>query len=216
MKLFTRLLLALLTIVPMAAALAGTVTVTVGDNFYRSAANGSSTITIAPGDVLVFQYAGNSSHPTVSDSSPAAWPTFQMNSSNRTKTFAANTFAVGSYPFHCAVHSSFVGGAWLGQTGTLVVQNGPTATADARPSVSLNLYPNPSKGLVTLQLNQKTGQDCKLRLSNIIGQEVRTVALKPELSETGLDLRDLPTGMYFYSLVVDGKVVSTKRLVLQN
>ena len=216
MKLFTRWFLALLTLAaPMFPASAGTVTVTVGDNFYRGP-NGSSTITIAPGDVLVFQYAGNSSHPTMSDSAPAAWPTFQMNAANPTKTFAANTFAVGTYPFHCTAHSSFVGGAWVGQTGTLVVQNGALATASARPSATLNLYPNPSKGLITVQLVQKAGQDCKLRLSNIIGQEIRTVALKPELSETGLDLRDLPTGMYFYSLVVDGKIVSTKRLVLQN
>ena len=31
-----------------------------------------------------------------------------------------------------------------------------------------------------------------------------------------LDLSDLHTGVYFFSLLVDGKVMSTKRLVLQN
>ncbi|HEX8349507.1 MAG TPA: T9SS type A sorting domain-containing protein [Hymenobacter sp.] len=93
-----------------------------------------------------------------------------------------------------------------------------TATADGRPTATLNLYPNPSRGQVTVQLNQKSGANYKLRVSNIIGQEIRSIALKPELTNAGLpvDLSDLRTGVYFYSLVVDGKVTTTKRLVLQN
>ena len=80
------------------------------------------------------------------------------------------------------------------------------------------MYPNPSHGQVTVKLEQKAGADYKLRLSNIIGQEIRTVTLRPELTAAGLplDLSDLHSGVYFYSLLVDGKVASTKRLVLQN
>ena len=82
----------------------------------------------------------------------------------------------------------------------------------------MSVYPNPSRGQVTVQLNQKAGADYKLRLNNIIGQEIRTVALKPELTAAGLplDLSDLPVGVYFYTLLVDGKAISTRRLVLQN
>ena len=150
----------------------------------------------------------------MSDSSPAAWPLFQMNAANPTKTFATNSFAVGSYPFHCTIHG-IVGG---GQNGTLIVM-AATATLDPNlAAATLNVYPNPSRGQVTVKLEQKAGQSYQLRLSNIIGQEVRTVALKPELTATGLalDLSDLRTGVYFYSLLVDGKIASTKRLVLQN
>ncbi|HEX8657239.1 MAG TPA: T9SS type A sorting domain-containing protein [Hymenobacter sp.] len=93
-----------------------------------------------------------------------------------------------------------------------------TPTLDARPTATLNLYPNPSRGQITVQLNQKSGANYKLRVSNIIGQEIRSIALKPELTSAGLpvDLSDLRTGVYFYSLLVDGKVTTTKRLVLQN
>ena len=100
-----------------------------------------------------------------------------------------------------------------------VAQGTPVPAAEQRTAtVGLTVYPNPSRGQITVQLSQRVAGDYKLRLSNIIGQEVRTIALKPELYSTGLqvDLTDLRTGMYFYSLVVDGKVVSTKRLVLQN
>ncbi|MBD2770127.1 T9SS type A sorting domain-containing protein [Hymenobacter sp. BT664] len=93
-----------------------------------------------------------------------------------------------------------------------------SATVDGRPTATLNLYPNPSRGQVTVLLNQKAGADYKLRLSNIIGQEIRSIALKPELTSSGLplDLSDLRAGVYFYSLLVDGKVTTTRRLILQN
>jgi hypothetical protein len=72
--------------------------------------------------------------------------------------------------------------------------------------------------MVMVSLSQPPGPDYKLRLSNIIGREVRTLPLRPDLATTGIamNLSDLPAGMYFYSLVVNDKVVSTKRLVLQN
>ena len=217
MKLFTRLVAPAAAIfLSVASAFAATITIQVGDNFYRGP-DGSSNITIAANDVLIFQNVGSFSHPTMSDSAPAAWALFQMNSSNMTRTFAANTFTPGTYPFHCTAH----GTATSGQRGVLTVMAAtPTATmADANlAAATLNVFPNPSQGRVTVKLEQKSGIDYKLRLSNIIGQEVRTIALKPELTAAGLplDLSDLRTGVYFYSLLVDGKVASTKRLVLQN
>ena len=138
-----------------------------------------------------------------------------MNASSRTVTLPAFT-TVGSYSYHCMAH----GGPLSGQYGILNVKPAtPTATFDARAAgVELSVYPNPSHGQVTVKMEQKAGADYKLRLSNIIGQEIRTVALRPELTAAGLplDLSDLRAGVYFYSLLVDGKVASTKRLVLQN
>ena len=215
MKLFTRCFsLLAIWMLPSLLATANTITVQVGDNFYQGP-SGTSTITLTTSDVLTFEYTGYSSHPTASASTPAAWATFPMNSTATKKTFPANTFAPGTYPFFCTIHGSPTGG----MGGTLIVTATPTAALDPRlASAVLNVFPNPSRGQITVQLNQKPGIDYKLRLSNIIGQEIRTVALRPELTPAGLplDLSDLRTGMYFYSLLVDGKVVSTKWLVLQN
>ncbi len=216
MKLFTRcaFLLAVLAL-PLASALAATITVQVGDNFYRVAGTTSSTIRMFTNDVLVFQYVGALSHPTASDTN--LFPLFQMNTANPSKTFPAGTFPAGSSLFHCTAHGAPGG---IGQFGTLMVTAATaSATLDANAAgIAVSVFPNPSRGQVTVQLNHKTGQDYKLRLSNIIGQEVRTVALKPELTGAGqpVDLSDLRTGVYFYSLLVDGKVLATKRLVLQN
>ncbi|UOQ97735.1 T9SS type A sorting domain-containing protein [Hymenobacter sp. 5317J-9] len=211
MKLFTRIMaVAAILAMPLAPVLAANITITVGDNYYRGPGNTTQDFdirTINVGDVVTWNFVGQSSHPTASDN--GKWVTF---TTNRSITF--NT--VGSYPYHCDAH----GAPGAGQYGVLTVVV-PTATAKLDASaagINLSVYPNPSHGQVTVKLDQKPGVDYKLRLSNIIGQEIRTVALKPELTAAGLslDLSDLRAGMYVYSLLADGKVVSTKRLVLQN
>ncbi len=209
MKIFTRFFLAMaVAVLGMAPARAADFTISVIDNEYTN-----GTITIKAGDAVTWDYAtGNSSHPTMSDSSPAAWDTFPLNSTNRTKKIIFTT--AGVYPYHCMVHGSATGG----MRGVITVQATPTATEDARlTALALNIFPNPSRGFVTVQLRQKPGPDYKLRLSNVIGQEIRSLALRPDLTVAGLplNLSDLPGGVYFYSLVVDGKVASTRRLVLQ-
>ena len=206
MKLFTRLgLLAALVLGSWSAAFAVDVVVQVGPN--GSNTYSPANLTIRQGDVVVFTWVSGT-HPTASDSSPAAWSIFVPSSGTAATTRIAN-LPVGVYPYHCTVHA--------GMTGSITV-TAATATLDPNLAAAmLNVYPNPSHGQVTVKLEQKGGQSYQLRLSNIIGQEVRTVALKPELmAGMPLDLSDLRTGVYFYSLLVDGKVTSTKRLVLQN
>ncbi|WP_310394595.1 T9SS type A sorting domain-containing protein [Hymenobacter sp.] len=219
MKLFTRSLAALLLLVAsLAPSWAVNITILVGNNYYHGPNNTNSDSDvriITVGDVVTWTWVAGS-HPTMSDSSPAAWATFPMNSASPTFTRTFNT--VGIFPYHCTSH----GGPNLGQYGSLDVRVAtPTATLDARSAgITVNVFPNPSRGQVTVQFEQKQklSGDYKLRLNNIIGQEIRTFALKPELTSAGLplDLTDLRAGVYFYSLLVDGKVVTTKRLVLQN
>lgn len=193
------------------SALAATVTVQVGDNFYQP-----QTVNIRPGDQVVWQYVGQTTHPTASDN--GAWAAFPMDVANTTKTL---TFQLaGKFYYHCMAHGSPGNGTTFGfgQTGLINVSAAPQATFDAKAgAASLNVYPNPSRGLVVVTV-PKAGAEYKLRLSNIIGREVRTITLRREAAIEGvaLNLSDLPAGMYFYSLLLNDKVVSTKRLVLQN
>lgn len=82
---------------------------------------------------------------------------------------------------------------------------------------TLSVFPNPSRGQLTVQVTGQAGQDYKLRLANVLGREVRLLTFRPEQAAAGLaiDLTGLPTGLYFYSLLVNDKIVSTKRLTLQ-
>lgn len=87
----------------------------------------------------------------------------------------------------------------------------------AQAAPTLTVFPNPSRGQLTVQLTGLAGQEYKLRLANILGREVRLLALRPEQASEGLavDLTGLPAGMYFYSLLLNDKIVATKRLTLQ-
>ncbi|GAB3201629.1 hypothetical protein ABID22_001430 [Pontibacter aydingkolensis] len=82
---------------------------------------------------------------------------------------------------------------------------------------SINAYPNPSRGITRLSLNLPGGhENYKIRISNTIGKVLSVHELVPaEKMEVELNMTSLPSGIYFYSLLVNDKTVETKRLVLQ-
>jgi hypothetical protein len=134
-----------------------------------------------------------------------------------TNSFRNTPFSNVPAPTIFAFRSPFSGLG--GQSAAKAVTAVPTPVQDAKLNLpTLSVYPNPARGMVVVSLSQAPGSDYKFRLSNIIGREVRTLPLRPDMASTGIamNLSDLPAGMYFYSLLINDKVVSTKRLVLQN
>lgn len=211
MKHFTRFFTTVLLLVAsLAPAFATTFTVTVGNNFYSP-----NNVPVLVGDVVRFVWQAGV-HPTVSET--GYWQPFTPSASAPTREITFTT--AGSFRYYCSAHGAPGLPLGQGQNGLITVSPAtPTATLNTRAAgIEVSVFPNPSRGQITVQLTQKAGADYKLRLSNIIGQEVRTIALKPELTTAGLpiDLSDLRTGVYFYSLLVDGRVATTRRLVLQN
>lgn len=80
----------------------------------------------------------------------------------------------------------------------------PLATASAAVlAAGVQLYPNPSTGQV--QVHRPTTASAGAVLYNALGQVVRQVAL-PSL-ETTLVLTDLPVGIYYLHLLLDGQAV---------
>jgi hypothetical protein len=79
----------------------------------------------------------------------------------------------------------------------------------------LAIYPNPSSGLVTLQISSSTSKDMKLAVYNLLGSPVllREINQKPD-RQLKLDLSDLPKGIYV--LTVTGTNYSqTRKLIIQ-
>ncbi|WP_051359675.1 T9SS type A sorting domain-containing protein [Adhaeribacter aquaticus] len=95
--------------------------------------------------------------------------------------------------------------------------NSAMAWDEGKFKPSLNAYPNPSKGKITISLAQATDAIYKITVSNTIGQVIKTIKV-PETghnSDITVDLSAYPAGVYFYSLLVNDKMVETKRLILQ-
>lgn len=82
---------------------------------------------------------------------------------------------------------------------------------------TLSVYPNPARGQTTVQVSGSSGPDYQVRLSNVLGSEVRRLAVRPDGQPTEgltLDLSALPPGLYFCSLLANEKTLATKRLTV--
>ena len=98
------------------------------------------------------------------------------------------------------------------------VQNGLNGD-NGRPKMlpTLNAFPNPSKGKFTISLTQTAGDVYKIKISNTIGKVIQTIKVEDtaNAADVTIDLSDRPAGIYFYSLLVNDKMVETKRLIIQ-
>ena len=93
----------------------------------------------------------------------------------------------------------------------------PAGPTNQTPSPSLSVYPNPARGQTTVQISGPGGAAYQLRLSNVLGNEVRRLLVRPDNAATegtALDLSTLPPGVYFCSLLVNDKTTATKRLTV--
>jgi len=219
MRFFTYLFalaLSLLTLLPAAAKVYDVQVGANGNNYVPINFPPGGAINI--GDQVRFVYVSGF-HPTVSNSSPALFPPFTLSSSNTTYTTPALTQA-GTFPYYCTVHAALdpSTGSYVGMIGSIRVS---ATTLAATPTQGtgpvLSYYPNPTRGPLTVQLAAAAGYSYKLRLSNVLGREVRLLALPPSVAAVDgipLDLSGLPAGLYFCSLLVNDKAVSVSRLTV--
>ncbi len=96
------------------------------------------------------------------------------------------------------------------------------ATSNDRFVTSKNLneislaYPNPASSLThfdyELSVNTK---DAYLKVYNFLGTEIRKVELLNRQGTVTIDTDNLTEGVYLYSLVVNGKTTSTRKLLIR-
>jgi len=77
---------------------------------------------------------------------------------------------------------------------------------------SLRVMPNPTQGLLRIELTKQTAQQSWLEIHDLIGQKVHQQSLESNLLNLDLDLRDLATGTYVIS-VFDGRETSARRFI---
>jgi hypothetical protein len=78
-------------------------------------------------------------------------------------------------------------------------------------------YPNPFNSSTSISYSLKNRGRVKIILFVIIGREVKT--LVNEMMEQGthssaFSANDLSSGIYFYSMYVDGDLFATKKMIL--
>ncbi len=80
-----------------------------------------------------------------------------------------------------------------------------------------NLYPNPANEFALLQYNMGLDvKDAKMALYNVLGATIKEYSLNRQEQLLTVDTRNLPNGVYFYQLTVDGQKVATKKLLVRH
>ncbi|MEI8046442.1 MAG: T9SS type A sorting domain-containing protein [Bacteroidota bacterium] len=78
-------------------------------------------------------------------------------------------------------------------------------------------YPNPASLRANLDYNLPTSSNnAQLIIRNTLGVVVETVNLEGRSGKNTIDVSGYASGIYFYSISVDGKVVQTKKLIVKH
>jgi hypothetical protein len=78
----------------------------------------------------------------------------------------------------------------------------------------VRLYPNPTQGLLTLQLDQAPSAiPVSLQITDISGRELIQMDLENGKTEYQVDLKNLSNGVFFISMLQDRKVVYTAKVL---
>ena len=95
----------------------------------------------------------------------------------------------------------------------------PTGIAeDAMNGGSISdVYPNPATTSVNLDYNIPAEVDfAKVQIVNLLGSVVKESNINRSANKLTMDVSDLQGGIYFYSVLVNGDVYKTKKLVIRN
>ncbi len=80
-----------------------------------------------------------------------------------------------------------------------------------------NAYPNPANEVVSMKYDiNEYSQKGKIVFYDMVGKSVKEIALNDKKGTAKINVDDLNSGVYFYSFVVDGKAISTKKLVVSS
>jgi hypothetical protein len=74
------------------------------------------------------------------------------------------------------------------------------------------LYPNPSSGLLTIDITNAVGDNSHISLSNLSGVQLNSFEI--DSNTQSLNLSDLPSGTYIIQLIFNDIIVSNQRIVL--
>ena len=76
-------------------------------------------------------------------------------------------------------------------------------------------YPNPTNSLVSIKYNvNEFSEKGQLVFYDMLGKSVKKITLNDKQGEAKINVADLNAGIYFYTLMVNDKAISTKKLVI--
>ena len=78
-----------------------------------------------------------------------------------------------------------------------------------------NAYPMPASDVVNFDYSFNVDVNAEIAVYNMMGQEVMRNAISGMSGKACLNVSDLTDGIYFYSLIVNGKTEKSSKLVIR-
>lgn len=78
-----------------------------------------------------------------------------------------------------------------------------------------NAFPNPANSLVTVKYAMNAySEKGQIVFYDMLGKKVKDIELTEKEGQAKINVSDLNQGVYFYSFLIDGKAITTKKLVI--
>jgi hypothetical protein len=90
----------------------------------------------------------------------------------------------------------------------------PNATSinDTKVANSVKVYPNPSRGMITIELNSEGGEYL-IEVVDVSGQKIYNQKFNNPIKMLDIDLSSLTNGFYFVNIIHDGNCQAEKLLI---
>jgi len=62
----------------------------------------------------------------------------------------------------------------------------------------------------------ETVQQAQLFITDLNGKAIKTIALDAKTGQVTIAAKELAAGLYYYTLLLDGEIVDTKKMILTN
>ncbi len=76
-------------------------------------------------------------------------------------------------------------------------------------------YPDPFTEQTTIPYKLPEETKGKIIITDVLGRTVEVITIVQEENEIELKTNDWENGIYYYSLIISGKVIETKKMILQ-
>jgi hypothetical protein len=169
-------------------------------------------VSLHAGTVVTFCWASNCYPPT----------TFVSPSAATIEPGATNTEFTGDYDPQGTPGESLIRFVWFDQTNPTdsvcvnVLYKAFPLGIEPAGKATATAYPNPASSLVNFNYNLQDNPGATLIIRNLLGSPVKEAFLTETSGKTMVEVGDLPEGIYFYSVVVNGTTTSTKKLIIRH
>ncbi|MEM6966674.1 MAG: PKD domain-containing protein [Bacteroidota bacterium] len=173
----------------------------------------AATVVVAP--VASFSFTTTGADYTFTDEStntPTDWAWDFGDSNTSTDQNPQHTFTTSGMFNVCLTVSNSAGS----NTSCQMIDVMITSTEEINESISMNIFPNPVKDVLNIQLENQNFEQLQFQLFNSIGQ----VVLEKTIQSNGIydvDVKNIPSEMYYYILTdQDGNIRNRGSVVKGN